>query len=578
MAQAPLFSPITAADERRLLALAITYNDVADVVLDPSVLRPTDFYNDSHALIYTAMRAVAKSGESVNPVTVSAELQKRGKTNEAAFVFGLPAALERDFSSDEVAAWIKQLIKRREIAEKQQAQLKAIEALEAGDIDAAKSTIEEITKPKLELRSWHEAGITLRELQTKQFDPEVWVIENILPEGACVFAAKYKSKKSWLSLGLGIAVAMGGKAMGRLDVVQGRVLYLDLEGKQQRVQKRVRAMLGVQRIPWPDNFHVFTSWPQGDEGMEQLDQWFKAYPDTRFVVIDVLNNFRRPMTKDDNFYNYDRVTVQPMNELFEHYHAAGLLVHHFNKTKGNTDIFDAITGSTGLPSAVNTMWALERDPNDSSITKFSLRGRDLEQDDPLALKWDDYLTQHIIEGPAAQVAISSERKAVLDLMADDQAHTPKGLATELGKSVESVQQILRKLLNDGLIEKTGYGKYAIVRDKSDKSDKSGQTDKSGNSYRDTSTLIGNSTTESEFVSHHNALNSNSYQSDRDSIRSIVDRVREAGWTQERDDKGRYRFVHPELGATSWHKVPFHAMSDAESISNPRTTTEIPEGY
>ncbi len=308
---------------------------------------------------------------------------------------------------------------------------------------------------------WLKSGVTLADLQHKDFDPETWVVEDILPEGACLLAAKYKSKKSWLALAIGLPIALGGRALGRLPVAQGRVLYLDLEGKQQRIKKRTRAILGVQNRPWPDNFHVYTTWPQGDKGMDQIEQWFRLYPDTRYVVIDVLSDFRRPIERFEQPYQYDRATVTPLNQLFERYHAAGMLVHHFNKAK-NDDIMDGISGTTGLPSAVNTMWGLSRDVNNSAITILNLRGRDLERDDPIALKWDSYLNIHVVEGPANEVSISGERRAILSIMNDDEPHTPQQLATELGKSVESIKFLLQKLLNDGLVDKPGYGKYIRV--------------------------------------------------------------------------------------------------------------------
>jgi hypothetical protein len=362
---------------------------------------------------------------------------------------------------------------------------------------------------------WRAQGTTLRALQHRQFDPERWIIENILPEGACLLAAKYKSKKSWLSLAFGLAVAMGGRALGRLNVHPGRVLYLDLEGRQQRIQKRTRAILGVQQIDWPENFHVFTQWPQADEGMQELEYWFQSYPDTVLVIIDVLASFRRPMAKHEEIYRYDRDTVDPLNGIGERHHAALVLVHHFNKGK-HDDVMDSITGSTGLPSAVNTMWALHRDVNDSEITVLNMRGRDLENDDPLALRWDNYLNQHVIEGPANEVAVSGERKAIMQVLADDHARTPKEIAIELGKSVTAIQQLLRKLLNEGLLDKAGYGKYARVlkRDQTDQTDQSSQTDQSRHSDRRVPTLIGALPTDQSSVGHQNGVNANSDRSDR----------------------------------------------------------------
>lgn len=384
---------------------------------------------------------------------------------------------------------------------------------------------------------WRQQGITLRELQHKHFEPEKWIIERILPEGACLLAAKYKSYKSWLCLGLGLAISMGGKAIGQLEVTPGRVLYLDLEGKQQRIKKRTRAILGVQQIDWPDNFHIFTKWPQGSEGIKELENWFSSYPDTVYVCIDVLGDFRRPIDKHEMGYQYDRDTVIPINELCERYHAASHLVHHFNKAKNIAgDIMDSISGTTGLPSAVNTMWGLSKDINDSKITILSLRGRDLENDEPIALRWDDYLNLHVIEGPAREVSIGAERKAILEILSDDQARTPKEIASELGRSVDNVKQLLRKLLTDGLVEKPQYGMYArVLTDHSDHSDHGGYSDHADHSVasavhslrndtksaqdlhksdRHVQRVIGDISTDHSCLAHQESSNDKSDRSDR----------------------------------------------------------------
>jgi predicted XRE-type DNA-binding protein len=317
------------------------------------------------------------------------------------------------------------------------------------------------TRAPLARTDWRATGITLADLQYKEFIPERWIIEDLFPEGACLLAAKYKSKKSWLALAMSLAVAMNGRALGRYRVDPGRVLYLDLEGKQQRIQKRARAILGVRQVAWPENFHVFTKWPRGEEGYRELEHWYQTYPDTALTVVDVLASLRRPMDKNEMIYEYDRDTVDPLNQLFERYKSGGLLVHHFNKGK-HEDIMDSITGSTGLPSAVNSMWALSRDPNNSEMQILNLRGRDYENEDPIALRWDSYMTMHVVEGRAVEVSISAERKRILECFLDDQAMTPKEIAASLETSVPAVHKLLSKMINDGLIDKVGYGRYARI--------------------------------------------------------------------------------------------------------------------
>jgi AAA domain/Winged helix-turn-helix DNA-binding/Toprim-like len=318
-------------------------------------------------------------------------------------------------------------------------------------------------RPALPRTDWRTTGITLAQLQHKEFIPERWIIEDLLPEGACLLAAKYKNKKSWMALALSLAIAMNGRALGRYRVDPGRVLYLDLEGKQQRIQKRTRAILGVQQVAWPENFHVYTKWPRGEEGYRELEYWYKQYPDTALSVVDVLASLRRPMDKNEMIYEYDRDTVDPLNQLFERYKSAGLLIHHFNKAK-NDDIMDSITGSTGLPSAVNSMWALTKDVNNSEMQVLHLRGRDYENEDPISLRWDNYLTMHVVEGKAIEISISAERKKILACFEDDEAMAIKDIAAQCGMSVPAAHKLLSKMINDGLIDKVGYGRYArIVR-------------------------------------------------------------------------------------------------------------------
>jgi len=440
--------------------------------------------------VFTTNAAPFQDGRAYGPFAVYAELEHGGDYKQAA------KALYQRYEKEQ----------RPKEQPKRRIDLRTGEIFE-GDVSPAVSLPDD----------WRNKGVTLAELQHRIFPPERWLIEGILPEGACLLAAKYKSKKSWIALALSLAISMDQKALGRLPVSPGRVLYLDLEGKQQRIQKRTRAMLGVHHIAWPDNFHIFTKWPQGEEGMQELEYWFTSYPDTALVVIDVLASFRRPMAKHEEIYRYDRDTVDPLNELFERFHAGGLLVHHFNKGK-HDDIMDSITGSTGIPSAVNTMWGLTRDVNDSNITILNMRGRDLENDDPLALRWDTYLNQHVIEGPANEVAISVERKAILKLLGDDEPRTPKEIASALGRPVATVQQLLRKLLNDGAIDKPVYGKYAVVRkpDQTDQTDQSSNSDQSSKSDLDSPTLIAPSRTDQSFPDLQEAVNSYSDRSDRDS--------------------------------------------------------------
>ncbi len=75
----------------------------------------------------------------------------------------------------------------------------------------------------------HENGkpktCTAADLMALELPPVRWAVPRVLPEGVTLFAGKPKLGKSWLTLGLGVATATGGVALGKVRVEQGPCLY-----------------------------------------------------------------------------------------------------------------------------------------------------------------------------------------------------------------------------------------------------------------------------------------------------------------------------------------------------------------
>lgn len=305
---------------------------------------------------------------------------------------------------------------------------------------------------------WLQRGISAFALQGREFDQINWPVANILSEGCTLLAGKPKSKKSWLALAIAVDVALGRTTLGGLETKQSRVVYLDLESNQRRMQSRLRALLGND--PWPDNLHIFTEWPRGELAIQQLDIFKAAYPDVGLVIGDILQNLRPVRVKNANPYDEDYEAVKPFNEWGERNHAGVLVLHHTRKAKAD-DVFDEISGSTGLLAGVAAMWVIGRMAN-SSESVLAIRGRDIVFDDDMALSWDDYTCRFVLAGSAEERSMSEERRAVLDIMDDTEEYTPKELASLLGKPVNSVVKLLTHLFADRMIEKTGRGRYVKV--------------------------------------------------------------------------------------------------------------------
>src|SRR5260221_10108309 len=69
------------------------------------------------------------------------------------------------------------------------------------------------------------ATMTLTELLVKELPPARWAVPDLISEGLSILGGKPKLGKSWLILGIALAIASGGFALGKKPVEQGEVLY-----------------------------------------------------------------------------------------------------------------------------------------------------------------------------------------------------------------------------------------------------------------------------------------------------------------------------------------------------------------
>ncbi len=90
---------------------------------------------------------------------------------------------------------------------------------------------------------------TAADLMATQFPPPRWAVPGLVSEGVNLLVSQPKVGKSWLALNLSVAVASGGKAMGKISVERGDVLYLGAGG--QRPPPAAPARHGLAGRPTP---------------------------------------------------------------------------------------------------------------------------------------------------------------------------------------------------------------------------------------------------------------------------------------------------------------------------------------
>jgi AAA domain-containing protein len=145
---------------------------------------------------------------------------------------------------------------------------------------------------------------TATELLAETFPDPRFAVVDLIPEGLTFLAGAPKLGKSWLALGLGVAVAAGGRALGKIPVESGPVLYLALEDSPRRLQSRLLTLLGPDA--GPEGLHLETEWPRLDAGgLERIDEWLEANPAARLGWIDVWPRIRARTDRRTDHYQAD---------------------------------------------------------------------------------------------------------------------------------------------------------------------------------------------------------------------------------------------------------------------------------
>jgi hypothetical protein len=299
------------------------------------------------------------------------------------------------------------------------------------------------------------------ELMAQELPPVRWVVPGLLPEGVTLLAGKPKLGKSWLALGLGVAVASGGVALGTKPVECGDVLYLALEDNPRRLQGRLKKMLAGGEAP--KGLYYATEWPRMDEGgAELLENWLGVNPHARLVVVDILKRVR-PLAnsaRNRSVYDADYEALQSLQSLASEYGVAILVVHHTRKLAA-VDPVDEVSGSTGLSGGADGILVLKRDRGRADAY-LHVTGREIEEEAELALRWDANLASWSLAGDADEYRLSNERQQLLQTLENAEALlSPKEIAEATEKTVGSVKVLLGEMVKAGQVANPSYGKYGL---------------------------------------------------------------------------------------------------------------------
>ena len=271
-----------------------------------------------------------------------------------------------------------------------------------------------------------------------------FVVDGLIPTGLILFCGSQKIGKSWLMLKLCLCVSQG-IPLWDMPTQEGDVLYLCLEDTFCRIQDRLFHLTDEAS----GRLHFAVASNKLSDGLiVQLEDYLKEYPDSRLIVIDTLQKVRT--ASKDNAYASDYGDISLIKDFADRHSLAVIVVHHIRK-QNDSDVFNKVSGTTGLTGSADATFVLEQESRASNAAKLYVTGRDTPYQE-FTLRFRDCsweLVERKEQEQLAKEAIPDILFRLVDFMQGREEWT--GTATELLEQMGETgtpPNIMTKRLNE----------------------------------------------------------------------------------------------------------------------------------
>ncbi len=410
-----------------------------------SILEPSDFASPDHRAWLTALRTLAKNRGSLTgddlPAVIEAvvEITKRPVAEVHAQATLLIDQVWSTANTHDDAIRLKRL----------SAEAQFYAAADSHDIKKTRVALAVIDSlDAIKAGTKDKDRFTAAELLRMEFPDPVWLLPDMLPEtGLYLLCGKPKSGKSWLALGVAMALAQGGRYLDR-DTPRRKVCYLALEDTPRRLKSRLKK-LHMGGLPDDlSGLDIRTSAPRLGKGLEQQIRQAAA-EGCKVVILDTLQKIRPPASKHGTQYGDDYAVLGAIKDIADECGICILVIHHLRKAESLDDPFDDISGTNGVAGSADGALILRRVHGKPEAT-LHVTGRDLP-DGEFGIRFDDGLWSYA--GTAAEVRTTAEQSEIIDALKShgSDGATIKTLCDDIGKQRRNVAKLLGKLVDAKLV-------------------------------------------------------------------------------------------------------------------------------
>ena len=201
------------------------------------------------------------------------------------------------------------------------------------------------------------------------------LIDGILSNGLAILSGDSKIGKSWMVLWLCLKISQGEPVWG-LPTAKTDVIYLALEDNDWRIQQRMQDLVDIP----PDNLHFgFSCGKLGAELEGQIKGVLEDNPNTGLLFIDTLQMVRDNVSSRVNAYAQDYKDLSALKKIADDHKMCIFLVHHNRKEHDGSNVFNDMTGSTGIAGVADTCMVLRKEDRFGNDAVLSITGRDIEE-------------------------------------------------------------------------------------------------------------------------------------------------------------------------------------------------------
>ncbi len=310
---------------------------------------------------------------------------------------------------------------------------------------------------------------TLAELKRMKIPATRWLVDKLIPPGLTLLVAPPKAGKSYFALQMALAVA-SGKAFLDRETNASPVCYFDLEEEHSLLLERVAPIQKAHGIKDDVPIRFRLTIPTGEAAVAALGE--EIARGSKLLIVDIFARMRDELNEDakKNAYARDYKVIATVADFaMQHDGVAIVVVHHTNK--GQHDYWqDRISGSNGMAGAASAnvymgrpdMRGSKSDDEKSEAARFRILhavGKRVPEQEVVIEQMHNMGGWQCSELRSGEILLSVKRREVVVFL---QARYPayvsaKEVATHMGTTLKSVQQMMYLMGVKGLIESEGQG-------------------------------------------------------------------------------------------------------------------------